>query len=82
MTDVDNTIYGIIAMPVFVIDLMSGVIYSPLIIKLTEAWRARDLKNFCTDFGNNCIDFNLYRRSIFAWRSGFVVGIQSGYFFI
>ncbi len=46
LTDADNTIYGIISMPVFVIDLMSGVIYSPLIIKLAEAWRVRDVKKF------------------------------------
>lgn len=38
--------YGFIAMPVFVVGLLNGFIFNPVIYKMTDYWRKRDYKKF------------------------------------
>ena len=46
MDDATQAYYGYIAMPVFVVTLFAGFIYSPLITTLTDQWRSGDVRGF------------------------------------
>ena len=46
MSDVDQAIYGFIAMPVFVVNLLSRFIYIPLLQPLSTMWEEGRIKEF------------------------------------
>ncbi len=50
MDDAAQAYYGYIAMPVFVVTLLAGFIYNPLITELTDAWQAGNLRPFAVRF--------------------------------
>ena len=41
-----QAIFGFIAMPVFVIGLLSGIIFNPMIQKMSQYWNQSDVKSF------------------------------------
>ncbi len=45
-TDLEQTSFNIIYMPVFIIGLLSSFIFSPLMKSMAEAWASRELKKF------------------------------------
>lgn len=50
MDDATQAYYGYIAMPVFVVTLFAGFIYSPLVTTLTDQWRQGDVRGFLKRF--------------------------------
>lgn len=50
MDDAAQAYYGYIAMPVFVVSLLSGFVYNPLIASLAEQWRNRETRTFTKRF--------------------------------
>lgn len=50
MNDAAQAYYGYIAMPVFVVSLLAGFIYNPMIASLSDQWRKRELRVFVMRF--------------------------------
>lgn len=46
MDDAAQAYYGYIAMPVFIVNLLSAFIYNPMIASLAEQWRNRETRSF------------------------------------
>lgn len=50
MDDVAQAYYGYIAMPVFVVVLLSSFIYNPMVVSLAQQWRDREVAVFVKRF--------------------------------
>lgn len=51
MDDVAQAYYGYIAMPVFIVVLLAGFIYNPMVVPLTQQWKKREVGAFVLRFG-------------------------------
>lgn len=51
MNDTAQAYYGYIAMPVFVVSLLAGFVYNPMITSLTDQWNAGQVRVFMMRFG-------------------------------
>ena len=54
LDDTAQAYYGFIAMPVFVVGLLSSFIYNPIIASLAEDWAERNARRFATRFAVQC----------------------------
>lgn len=50
LADEIQACYGFISMPVFVINLLNNIIFSPIIHKMSEFWQDNNINNFCKRF--------------------------------
>lgn len=51
MDDVAQAYFGFIAMPVFVVSLLSSFVYNPMIASLADTWNRLETRRFLTRFG-------------------------------
>lgn len=51
MTDEAQALFGFISMPVFVVGLLSGFVYNPVIFKLSQNWKEGKLSHFMREVG-------------------------------
>lgn len=47
MTNKDQAVFGILAMPVFLIELLNNFIYQPQMVSLAGEWKNNDFQAFC-----------------------------------
>lgn len=50
MSDADQAYFGFIAMPVFVVGLLAGFVYNPMIADLADEWRRSEIRQFWMRF--------------------------------
>ena len=55
LTDEIQAYYGFIAMPVFVIDLVSAIIFQPLLVKMSQEWNCSKYKGFISRILKLCV---------------------------
>ena len=55
LTDEIQAYYGFIAMPVFVIDLVSAIIFQPLLVKMSQEWNCRKYNGFISRILKLCV---------------------------
>ncbi len=46
LSNSDQAVFGILAMPVFLIELLNNFIYQPQLVDLSKEWNSRDYKSF------------------------------------
>lgn len=55
LTEKDQACYGFIAMPVFVIELLNGFIYQPVLVKMSLEWQSGNKKAFIQRVHRQCL---------------------------
>lgn len=55
MDDSAQAYFGFIAMPVFVVSLLSSFVYNPMIASLADTWQEKQTKKFLLSFGKICL---------------------------
>lgn len=46
LTEKEQACFGVISMPIFIIDLLSNFLYQPQIVKMSEEWKTNNIKSF------------------------------------
>lgn len=54
LSDEIQACYGFIAMPVFVIGLLNGFIFNPMLFRISQIWSERKIKEFCKLIVRQC----------------------------
>jgi len=55
LTEKDQACYGFIAMPVFIIELLNGFIYQPILVKMSIEWQSGNNKVFVQRVYKQCL---------------------------
>lgn len=55
MDDASQAYFGFIAMPVFVVSLLSSFVYNPMIASLADMWHQRKVRRYLARFGTICL---------------------------
>jgi len=55
LTEELQACYGFIAMPVFVIEVLSGLIYYPIVVKMSIEWQTGNIKSFLNRVYKQCL---------------------------
>lgn len=55
LTEEVQACYGFIAMPVFVIEVLNGLIYYPIVVKMSIEWEERNKKRFLRSVYKQCL---------------------------
>ena len=69
-----QTIYNILFMPIFVVNILSMFIYKPIIVKLSNLWDEGDMKGFFVQMIKQCALIAVLDLVIVA--GGFVIGLK------
>ncbi len=46
LTEKDQACFGVISMPIFIIDLLSSFLYQPQLVKMSEEWKQKRIQSF------------------------------------
>ena len=46
LTEKEQACFGVISMPIFIVDLLSNFLYQPQIVKMSEEWKTNNIKSF------------------------------------
>ncbi len=69
-----QTVYNILFMPIFVVNILSMFIYKPIIVKLSNLWDEGDTKGFFAQMIKQCVLIAVLDMVIVA--GGFVIGLK------
>lgn len=73
LNDEIQAYYGFIAMPIFVIDLVSNIIFQPLLVGMSQDWNNKEYSNFTKQIGKLCV--LIFGLSVLVLFIGYFLGV-------